>query len=98
MPKPIKPPVPSDDDAPPVETGAVGRQREETIRAGVLKALGRPAGLLRVAVMPLWSNHFRVNIVTGSDPTTVNIPNSYFVTADDSGAILRTTPPILKQY
>ena len=98
MPKPTKPPVPADDDRPTVDIGPARSGREEAIRAGVLKALGRPAGLLRVSVMPLWSNYFRVNVVTGFDATSVNIPNSYFVTADDAGAILGSTPSILKQY
>ena len=89
---------------PPEETpeGAVTtpeeRKREEVIRVGVLKALGRPAELLRVNVMPLWGDHFRVNIVTGEDATSVRIPNSYFVTVDERGAILRSEPSIQKMY
>jgi hypothetical protein len=75
-----------------------GRKREEAIRAGVLAALGRPAQLYRVAVMPLWGNNFRVNVVTGDETSGVLIPNSYFVTADDLGTILGSEPPIRKQY
>jgi len=79
--------------------GAVaGRKREEAIRVGVLAALGRPSRLFRVAVTPLWDNHYRVNVVTGEDATAVTIPNSYFVTADDLGKITGSAPPILKQY
>jgi hypothetical protein len=70
--------------------------REEAIRARVLAALGRPAGLLKVSVVPLWGDKFRVNVwTTGS---AAAIPNSYFVTADPSGAVLTSEPPIRKQY
>lgn len=72
--------------------------RHEVIRVGVLAALGRPSRLLKVSVMPLWGNHFRVNVWTGEGPSADGIPNSYFVTADDRGAILRAEPPIQKQY
>ena len=68
----------------------------EAIRAGVLAALGRPPELIRVAVMPLWGDKFRVNVWTGGS-TGAAIPNSYFVTADDRGAILTSDPPIRKQ-
>ena len=73
-------------------------KRTEAIRSGVLKALGRPAKLYKVAVMPLWDDNYRVNVVTGEDPTAVRIPNSYFVTADDTGKILASTPRIQKLY
>lgn len=71
--------------------------REEVIRVGVLKALGRPNELLRVSVQPLWGNKFRVNVWTGGSSGN-GIPNSYFVTADEGGTILRSEPPIQKQY
>jgi hypothetical protein len=88
---------------PPGEPGAdlpvpSGRKREDAIRAGVLAALGRPAQLYRVAVVPLWDNNFRVNVVTGDESSGVLIPNSYFVRADDVGKILGSEPPIRKQY
>ena len=56
-----------------------------------------PPELVRVTVAPLWSDYFRVNVFTGS-AAGVSIPNSYFVTADAAGAILRASPPIEKQY
>jgi hypothetical protein len=72
--------------------------REDAIRARVLAALGRPARLLKVSVVSLWGDHFRVNVWTGAGASADGIPNSYFVTADDRGAILRSEPPIDKQY
>jgi len=80
------------------KTTPAGHRREDVIRAGVLAALGRPARLFRVAVMPLWDDNYRVNVVTGDDATAVRIPNSYFVTADALGKILGSVPPILRQY
>ena len=74
------------------------RQREAAIQVNVLRILGRPTRLFRVAVMPLWDNNYRVNVLTGEDASSVSIPDSYFVTADDSGRILRSMPPIRNQY
>jgi hypothetical protein len=76
----------------PAESSAADG-REARIRAGVLAALGRPPRLLRVAVLPVWGDKFRVNVWTG-DGAAAAIPNSYFVTADDAGVIQRTEPPI----
>ena len=47
------------------ERMSADRRREAAIRVGVLAALGRPARLYRVAVVPLWENNFRVNVMTG---------------------------------
>ena len=98
MSKATKLPMSPQDEPEAVPTTAAGWRREDVIRAGVLKALGRPARLFRVAVVPLWDDYFRVNVVTGDDATAVKIPNSYFVTADERGNILGSTPPIQKQY
>jgi hypothetical protein len=89
--------------SPPDEPGGVTsvpacRERDEAIRAAVLRILGRPARLFRVAVVALWDNNYRVNVLTGDDASAVVIPNSYFVTADESGKILDSSPPIRKLY
>jgi hypothetical protein len=94
-PKPQMPPEEAPDGA---VTTPEARKREEVIRVGVLKALGRPSELLRVNVMPLWGDNYRVNVVTGEDATAVKIPNSYFVTVDERGTILRSEPSIQKLY
>lgn len=85
--------------APPGESLTEGipddsNRREAMIRASVLKSLGRPDNLFRVSVMPLWGHNYRVNVMTGTDATSIRIPNSYFVVADDSGNILHSTPSI----
>lgn len=72
--------------------------REGAIRSAVLAALGRPSGFLKVAVLPLWGNKFRVNVWAAADGVGNGIPNSYFVTADEGGAILAAEPPIRKSY
>jgi hypothetical protein len=91
--------LPMMDGDPSAASPPDGRDRREgAIRAGVLAALGRPGRLYRVAVVPLWGDHFRVNVMTGEDPTSVRIPHSYFVAADGQGNILASTPAIRKEY
>lgn len=87
------------DGSPPVdEPGLMPGPREYAIRVNVLAALGRPADLDRVNVLPLWGDHFRVNVVTGADPTLARIPHSYFLAADARGNIIAATPPIARLY
>ena len=71
---------------------------EAAIRTGVLAALGQPPGLYRVAVLPLWGSHYRVNVLTGTDPTAVRVAHSYFVAVGASGAILAAEPRIARLY
>jgi hypothetical protein len=68
------------------------------IRDGVLAALGGPPALYRVNVVPLWSSHYRVNVLVGTDLTSVEIAHSYFVTADETGRILASVPPLVRLY
>src|SRR5262245_2087969 len=82
---------------PAAESRIPSRPREEAIRSAVLRALGIPAELVRVAVVPLWGDHFRVNVWTGRGSGS-GIPHSYFVTADAVGSVLRADPPIQRQY
>lgn len=90
-------PMANNDPPVGVATDARGR-REAAIRATVLAALGRPDRLYRVAVVPLWGDHFRVNVITGGDPSTVRIPHSYFVAADGLGNVIRCTPCLRREY
>ena len=68
------------------------------IRSGVLTSLGRPPGLYRVAVEPLWLNYYRVNVLVGTDLTAVQTARSYFVAADEAGHILTANPPLARLY
>jgi hypothetical protein len=85
-------------ETPSTEKSSGTRPCEDAIRAGVLATLGRPAQLLKVAVLPLWGNKFRVNVWTAESISGNGIPNSYFVTADEQGTILNSEPPIQKLY
>ena len=69
-----------------------------TIRAAILTALGQPPGLYRVKVVPLWLNYYRVNVLIGTDYTSVQIGHSYFVVADEAGRILTATPSVTRTY
>ena len=68
------------------------------IRGGVLAVLGRPGDLYRVAVLPLWADHYRVNVLTGPDAATARIADSFFVVADGRGNIVRSVPKITRLY
>lgn len=92
--------------APTRPPGGEPHQTEDTpnrppdglIRTGVLGALGRPPGLYEVAVRALWENHYRVNVLIGTDPTALRIAHSYFVEAQENGDILSATPRITRLY
>jgi hypothetical protein len=88
----------SDGDTPAETPGGWHGAREGAIRANVLTALGRPVGLYRVNVLPLWGDHFRVNVITGVDPTEARIPHSFFLAADIRGNIIEAAPPITRRY
>ena len=91
--------APVDDGEQPTKSPSNGSdKREEAIRAGVLAALGRPKSLFRLAVLPLWGDHFRVNVITGDGPSSVLIPQSYFVAADTVGNIIESAPPLTRLY
>jgi hypothetical protein len=85
----------ADAEAPPAANQPPARPRVDVIRSGVLAALGRPAGFLKVSVLPLWGDKFRVNVWAAGESGNA-IPNSYFVTADQRGEILDSSPPIQK--
>jgi hypothetical protein len=91
--------LPVVDGPPPAGEAADWKDRREAvIRAGVLAALGRPPRLYRVAVVPLWGDHYRVNVMIGDDPTAIRIPHSYFLVADQRGNVIKSTPGIQNSY
>jgi hypothetical protein len=71
---------------------------DATIRDAIITSLGRPPGLYRVAVLPLWQGHYRVNVLIGPDPTSVSIPHSYFVVVGDGGSIISSSPPLVRLH
>lgn len=92
------PTLPRAPDPEPLPGGkGFGDQRPEAvIRARILHALGERDRVYRVAVVPLWRGHYRVNVLTGVDAATARIAHSYFVVADDRGAIAHSVPEIAR--
>jgi hypothetical protein len=77
------------------------RDREHlnaVIGTHVLKALGQPGDRFRVVVKRLWDDHYRVNVLVGSDVTTTTIAHSYFLVADGDGNVSGATPVIKRRY
>lgn len=75
-----------------------GESQLPAIRENLLQTLGTPKSLLTVQVRFLWSNNYRVNVLVGPDFASSTIAHSYFLETDAAGAILKSTPPIHKQY
>jgi len=81
-----------------VQKPAVRATRNVTIQDAIITSLGRPPGLYRVAVFPIWQGHYRVNVLIGPDATSVCIPHSYFVVVGHDGSIISSSPPIVRLY
>jgi hypothetical protein len=64
------------------------------IRRNVIGALGRPPGLFRVAVLPLWGDYYRVNVVADGG----EVAHSFFVEAAEDGTLMSTSPGIVRAY
>lgn len=70
----------------------------EVIRAYVMRNLGYPANLFAVQVRHLWVDHYRVNILVGTDATSVTIRHSYFLVMGNDGTCLSSRPAIIREY
>ena len=76
-----------------------GAEREAAaVAAFVVRTLGRPEDFLRVTVVRLWANRFRVNVLAGCDAITSRIAHSYFVSTDEGGRVAESVPPITRLY
>jgi hypothetical protein len=64
----------------------------------VLRALGQPPGLHRVQVRRLWEGFIRVNVFVGADAASATVAHSFFLTADDDGNVVGSTPEITRLY
>jgi len=85
------------------EGGAAARATDRDDAAAavgehVLRTLGRPGDAYRVVVRRLWADHYRVNVLVGSDVTTTTIAHSYFLVTDDAGKVSGATPAITRRY
>jgi len=81
-----------------VQNFAASATPELTVQDAIITSLGRPPGLYRVAVLPIWQDHYRVNVLIGPDPTSVRIPHSYFVVVGHNGVIISSSPPLVRLY
>jgi hypothetical protein len=68
------------------------------ITAAVMRQLGKPADLFRVSVVRLWENRYRVNVQTGADAVSARVAHSFFLEADEAGAVLASVPAITRVY
>ncbi len=74
------------------------KQATAAIGRAVMTALGRPANFLQVTVRQVSSDNYRVNVVTGADPSSASIAHSYFVGVDEQGNVAKAQPAIVKLY
>ena len=74
------------------------QKRSAFIVGQLMHALGRPAALFRVEVRPLWEDHYRVNVLVGTDAASSRVAQSYFLVTDEDGNILASTPKMTRQY
>jgi hypothetical protein len=70
----------------------------DVIGEQVIHLLGRPPGLFKVTVRPLWGNCYRVNVFVGADAASVRVAHSYFLQTDSDGNITAPSPKITKEY
>ncbi len=73
-------------------------QQAMTLCVTVMSGLGRPGNFFRISAVLLWENRYRVNVQTGPDAASARIAHSFFVTADEKGNVVESTPPITRQY
>jgi len=85
-------------EAPAGEAESDRLSRAAAIRTRVLTALGLPPGLYRVNVLPVRQSHYRVNVLVGPDAASAKITHSYFLEAGDDGAIISSSPPLVRLY
>jgi hypothetical protein len=72
-------------------------RRDALVGELVLRALGKPAGFLRVQARRLWGDFFRVNIFVGESSACALVVNSFFVRADAQGRVLWTDPVLAER-
>jgi hypothetical protein len=80
----------------------IDRQMQDTlndvIAKQVVQSLGSPSDLLKVQVRPLGRDCYRVNVFVGKYGGNARIADSFFLTADDQGKILTSSPEIARLY
>jgi hypothetical protein len=74
------------------------QQHNDSITQSVMNSLGVPENLRKVQVKHLWEDHYRVNIFVGTDAASSLVAHSYFLVTGSEGAIIASSPNIIKQY
>jgi hypothetical protein len=64
----------------------------------VVRSLGKPENMRKVQVYPIGQDGYRVNVVVGTSASTSRIADSFFLTVDDEGNILTSSPKIVRLY
>ena len=92
-----------DQDAPKKDEPVAVPNHTEKIKSQVLEKVGRPPRLHRVEVCRHHDGNYRVNIWEQLDPMgdsalsiRVHIGSSYYLKVSDTGAIIRSNPPLTK--
>jgi hypothetical protein len=93
---PAKPQALPDEDV--LTNRRLAERQADAVCLSVMRVLGRPQDLFRISAMPLWSNHYRVNVQTGPDAVSVRIAHSFFVEVDESGSIIESIPTLERRY
>jgi hypothetical protein len=70
----------------------------ELIGEQVVHSLGSPGDLFKVEVRPVGRDRYRANVFVGKDVNSARIANSFFLTADDEGNIVTSSPEIIRLY
>ena len=91
-----KPVAPPDEGASSKDDGLA--RLTAAVTQAVMTNLGRPADFLRVTARRVAGANYRVNVVTGANPAVARIAHSFFVTADDAGRVVESTPAIERLY
>jgi hypothetical protein len=80
----------------------MNRHQRDTLNAlvgrHVIRSLGSPGDLLKVQVRPLGSDRYRVNVLVGKEAASARIAHSFFLTADDEGNIVTSSPEVVRVY
>ncbi len=76
------------------------KTREQNIEEQVLKSLGTVPGYLRMKIIPLFDDNFRVNVfvvvnhMESRIVDDIRILYSFFITADKAGNIMASSPKL----
>lgn len=80
------------------EEKQVQQHLKTEISKQVFKSLGQPVNFQSLQVRHLWTEHFRVNVLVGTDAASSTVAHSYFLNVGSDGNIITSTPKITRLY